>query len=102
MKISELTGEALDRLVAQCLDEPYHGPAWTRYSTDWAQGGPLIEREGINLENLGRDAFASHPRWCAWTSNLTWPHGEVQAFGHTPLIAAMRCYVESKLGGGQS
>jgi len=59
-------------------------------STDWAQGGPIIEREKINIE-FDPDVpqcFASYDR------------GEVVCgySGLTPLIAAMRCYVASKLG----
>jgi hypothetical protein len=54
-------------------------------STDWAQGGPIIEREGIALEKY-RDY---------WVAN---PTRDPTAHGQTPLIAAMRCYVASKLG----
>jgi hypothetical protein len=55
------------------------------YSTDWAQGGPIIEREKMTLEWTGED-------WMAYIR-----HDE-EYFGPTPLIAAMRCYVASKLG----
>ena len=69
----------------------YSGPVSP--STNWAQGGPIIEREKINL-NCGDDTWgvaegvweAAHPR------------GMNVSFGPTPLIAAMRCYVASKLG----
>lgn len=114
IKTSELTGAALDWAVAKITNPDWWADGYmdgdpraaldmddgTTYSpsTDWAQGGPIVEREGLNLEHLGRDAFAIHPRWCAWTSNLTWPNGEVQVYGPSPLIAAMRCYVASKLG----
>jgi len=54
-------------------------------STDWAQGGPIIEREGIALEKY-RDY---------WVAN---PTRDPTMHGSTPLIAAMRCYVASKLG----
>jgi hypothetical protein len=62
-------------------------------STDWAHGGSIIEREGINL-----DHYAKNPQWSAWTPAPERESGEAQAFGSTPLIAAMRCYVASKLG----
>ena len=91
--VSELTGAALDWAVAKCEGVVYHGPAWTKYSTDWAQGGPIIEREGINLDN-----YAKNPKWSAWTPAPDRESGEAQAYGPTPLIAAMRCYVVSKLG----
>lgn len=61
MKTAELTGAALDWAVAKC--EGYQAvftngairpvfrkgeaieDAWPNYSTDWALGGPIIERE---------------------------------------------------------
>jgi len=52
-------------------------------STRWAQGGPIIEREGMTLIRF--------PEWTAVA-------GDVQASGPTPLIAAMRVFVASKLG----
>lgn len=61
-------------------------------STNWAQGGPLIEREGVNLRmHTGTD---KQPIAFVWV-NHTPAHREQ---GPTPLIAAMRCYVASKLG----
>ena len=57
-------------------------------STDWSQGGPIIEREKITL-----DPFDDSPNWCA-----TIPGYMYRVYGHTPLIAAMRCLVASKLG----
>jgi Protein of unknown function (DUF2591) len=93
VKTNELSGAALDWAVAKCEGVIYHGPAWTKYSTDWAQGGPIIEREGINLDN-----YAKNPKWSAWTPAPDRESGEAQAYGPTPLIAAMRCYVASKLG----
>ena len=103
MKTSELTGAALDWAVAKCegfeivgvnqgratfLDSADDGALNEmpiNYSTDWAQGGPIIEREKITLEWTGEDwmAYVFHDR---------------EFFGPTPLIAAMRCYVASKLG----
>ena len=87
IKTIDLTGPALDWAVAKCEGSAYHGPAWTKYSTDWSQGGPIIEREGIELlcESLGFRWVASPQKGPEWR-------------GPTPLIAAMRCYVASKLG----
>lgn len=93
MKTSELTGTALDWAVAKCegvinggdLDIGFVLEGGYTPSTDWAQGGPIIEREGITLEWTGED----------WMGYI-W-HDE-EFFGPTPLIAAMRCYVASKLG----
>ena len=97
MKTSELTGTALDWAVTKIEAErklfTIYPQYITHYSTDWAQGGPIIEREGINL-----DSYAKNPKWSAWTPAPDRESGEAQAYGSTPLIAAMRCYVASKLG----
>ena len=104
VKTSELTGAALDWAVAKCeeslgLDNAerflrdHRIGFTTRYSETWSQGGPIIEREGINLDN-----YAKNPKWSAWTPAPDRESGETQAYGPTPLIAAMRCYVASKLG----
>jgi hypothetical protein len=101
MKTSELTGAALDWVVAKAegfIDDPdswlYHAKSTgiNNYhpSTDWAQGGPIIEREGIDVIKNGG----------AWASlkTATANHPHIRAHGPTPLIAAMRGYVASKLG----
>jgi hypothetical protein len=62
------------------------------WATDWAQGGPIIEREGINLfQRKGIAAKEGRP-WLAYNE------AQLEQHGPTPLIAAMRCYVASKLG----
>jgi Protein of unknown function (DUF2591) len=92
IKTNELTGAALDWAVAKCegflCDYNYSG-ALALYSTDWSQGGPIIERERL----LTRPQPGN-----GWES---WGHGKDDPWfstGPTPLIAAMRCYVASKLG----
>lgn len=107
VKTSELTGAALDWAVAKCegktrairlnkfkqwedheltqvCDDDY--TLWNP-SEDWSQGGPIIERQEIELVPKGMhwDAYADED------SHVPYP-------GPTPLIAAMRCYVASKLG----
>lgn len=88
MKVSELQGAALDWAVARCEGGVGKNDllgAWYAPSTDWAQGGPIIERERLAL-------FIEYPDdWGATDGNRRMP-------GDTPLIAAMRCYVASKLG----
>jgi hypothetical protein len=89
MKTSELEGAALDWAVAQCEYFPVrHGvdDNCPEYSTDWSRGGPIIERERIRLDPRGL--------WCAAHDTHEW----TESTGPTPLIAAMRCYVASKLG----
>jgi hypothetical protein len=108
MKTSELTGAALDWAVAlieypEWKEQGYlevfpHDLSFddgTTFapSTNWAQGGPIIERDGIGL-----DQYADYPRWQAFTPAPEQPSGQAVCNGPTPLIAAMRCYVASKLG----
>lgn len=99
MKTSKLTGAALDWAVAKCeggheaagsfLDGVVPHPDYLRFypSTNWAQGGPIIEREKIEI-------FIRDEQWFAYSS-LSTPE---DFHGDTPLIAAMRCYVASQLG----
>ena len=110
MKTAELTGAALDWAVAKCEggyqidatglpwdadasnpDDEENGCVWFKPSTEWEQGGPIIEREIVSLDKEEADN-----RWAAyaWLPDRTLQ----KATGQTPLIAAMRCYVASKLG----
>ena len=99
MKTSELQGAALDWAVQQCegarkdIDFVWWTDDHYTPSTDWAQGGPIIEREGVNLEYN-----PSRAHWIASTPAPEHRNGAVEVTGPTPLIAAMRCYVASKLG----
>jgi hypothetical protein len=100
MRTSELQGVALDWAVSNAgMEEfgfvvgefyisgeeaPYHP------STNWSQGGPIIEREKIGVDCDDQGVwFASYDL----SAETAWG-----ATGPTPLIAAMRCYVASKLG----
>ncbi len=56
------------------------------FSTDWRFGGPLIERHKISITERGPDGWVADCR-----------AGDVMR-GPTPLIAAMRALVASKLG----
>lgn len=93
IKTSELTGAALDWAVAKCEGTEHlfdsHEAGRLEYSVDWSQGGPIIEREGIGIK-LRIDGEDEH----AWLAD----DGLRMFTGPTPLIAAMRCYVASKLG----
>jgi hypothetical protein len=103
MKTSELQGAALDWAVAKCegvyapsvnIDSDgtkriNYGGMYPEWSTDWAQGGPIIERESIQLW-VGQ-------QWNASMEPNNINPAEFES-GPTLLIAAMRCYVASKLG----
>ena len=110
MKTSALIGPALDWAVSTALhhkpekDFHSHGMTWNgwwetaayidtkpneyrrvpRYSTDWSQGGPIIEREPIDLMKVGST------QWRADCGPAV--------TGPTPLIAAMRAFVTKKFG----
>ena len=106
-KTSELTGVALDWAVAKCegkLDQcgevsRIGSQLWCwedgerrRYfpSGSWAQGGPIIEREGIDITAVQRE-------FRTWGAEM-YAGGYIRQQATTPLIAAMRCFVASKLG----
>ena len=103
MKTSKLIGPALDWAVAKCLglqikfmspgsvhaaDHDYFGSWGWHYfcCTTWSQGGPIIEREKISVVEGMDDEWQAGKRPFKFY------------YGPTPLIAAMRCYVASKLG----
>ena len=115
IKTSEATPIQLDWAVARCngktlhyfvddwfkkdpwlavngeADQPLHSYTPT---TDWGQGGPIIEREFIQL---GGGITNNEPRWFAFRAKDD-RSGAYKGHGPTPLIAAMRCYVASRLG----
>ena len=103
MKTSELQGAGLDWAVAKCegyndyrFDGKYGRISTGQHfcpSTDWAQGGPIIEQEKIDLE-CQRDQLWQATCWDGVNRSTI----KIRS-GETPLIAAMRCYVASKLGG---
>jgi hypothetical protein len=99
IKTSELTGAALDWAVAKCEGTEHlfagHEVGRLRYTTDWAQGGPIIEREGISLACRPKDARGL---WCAVLGPNRFLSPDFEGYGPTPLVAAMRCYVASRLG----
>ena len=69
MKIQtkELIGDPLDWAVHRaycegaCDDEPLTDDE--RYSTDWAQGGPIIEREKIGSLHEARGVWSASTKW---------------------------------------
>lgn len=124
VKTSELRDEALDWAIATCKELPImHDPMGFKTgseagywiwpdgptapmgqkigrnfspSTKWDQGGPIIEREGIEVG----PAPGSRPVGKLWLAEYPCnPESKkFRSHGPTPLIAAMRCYAASKLG----
>lgn len=113
MKTSDLIDHALDWAVSKCvgivwekgdLDAGEYGPGF-KPSTDWAVAGPIIEREKIGVwwathyvDDEGQE-YGNH--WYAeigcTDENADSRYCGVEN-GPTPLIAAMRCFVASRLG----
>lgn len=102
VKVSESSDAVLDWMVAKCEgydmskaiyfnDRPgvygLEKDKMLRYSTDWSQGGPIIQSEKIKSHYAGPLL-----EWECWCGDIGY------GTGSTPLIAAMRCYVTSKLG----
>jgi len=123
MKTSELIGPALDWAVAKCEELDFEidaqlqnyphimqadknvwgerccilrqecGGVRFQPSIDWAQAGPIIERERIEL-----NVSMTSGKWVARKHQPTLMHDNFRTEGKTYLIAAMRCYVSSKMG----
>ncbi len=103
IKTSEATLIQLNWLAAKCegivweqgdLDAGEYGPGFAP-ATDWEQGGPIIEREKIAVRFEPECHWLFAPPEATWLANY---NGVGEWHGPTPLIAAMRCYVASKLG----
>ena len=121
IKTRDLTGPALDWAVAKAADYLSRlGDHWMvtlpgvhvrmnfvpgprcvfTPSTRWAQGGPIIEREFISVSpgEWDIDAIPVVQSMCAWSLQAEIHGDKPFYYGPTALIAAMRCYVASKLG----
>lgn len=105
IKVSEASNVQLDWLVAKCenlqplrhhtlakgshiVPHPYYEDYDFGFTptTDWAQMGPIIEREGI----CTRGIVGGYHAW--------YPQCPPKSFAPRLLVAAARCYVISKLG----
>lgn len=106
IKTSELIGPALDWAVVFAInlqfpetvaqDDSGRFYDWSP-STVWSQGGPILEREGITTRRVHDGTWRAD-----FSEAVLKPDGSAYAYfqkkGPNPLIAAMRCYVASKLG----
>jgi Protein of unknown function (DUF2591) len=127
VKTSQLVRDALNFAVATCEgytdfhripDRPKHEPQFAMmpphraygaiemweidYSSDWEKGGSIIERE---IDALRKRSKAEESSLAKPSTNFKFKaeiSGDIDGyfcgFGPTPLIAAMRCYVASKMG----
>lgn len=125
MKTSELTGAALDWAVALSLGWKWKAEGkkillarpdprsaklqvnatsmkvirlnYFKPTASWSIAGPIIEREKIGFWFTDEvvDYGGNVMRDPGWYAESLYGYSEV---GPTPLVAAMRCYVASKLG----
>ena len=108
MKVNELQGAALDWAVAQAEGNvrlQYDNQegliinnviGWFHYrpSVAWEQGGPIIEREWLDITPWPNES-REDMRWHCQQYDTA---NDFAQYGPTPLIAAMRCFVASKMG----
>lgn len=112
VQTSELIGPALDWAIAKIEGVKLSQSNWSyqlrisggvttphggKYSpsTNWSQGGPLIERYQIWLTG----PFRHRQQWKASNGLASdWDYSKSEFEGPTPLIAAMRCFAAYKLG----
>lgn len=113
VKAAKLIGPALNWAVAKCEGKNitlmrnddgslFPQPVWADgiqqldYDSSWNLSGPIIEREELKIFKNGAGA-----NWAAGRER-PWPDATglrcQYKHGPTLLIAAMRCYVASKLG----
>ena len=97
IKVSASTPIQLNWLVAKCAKKlPISHQASSRHwwspSTNWNHGGPIIERECITIEYMDRNYWRAR----LWNKEIR--NYSLYQYSSTPLIAAMRCFVASKLG----
>jgi hypothetical protein len=124
VKTSELSGAALDWAVEVAIAAQFNegrklkvvrdlrsanGPCWIEVenspgsgifhrsmrSTDWSQGGPIIDSEDITWSMHMAPEHGDQTRYCAFSYRAG--SSKAQA-GPTKLTAAMRCFVANHLG----
>ena len=105
IKTSELTGAALNWAVAMCEGKTegkdfawyYDRQNTFNYSTDWAVGGPIMEREGIDcVFHPGISDMPGGATTNKWTAMHVDYNNEYES--SSLLEAVMRRYVAMKLG----
>ena len=106
VKTNRLTGENLDQAVSfavEILGKPFPITPLRvqKFSTDWALGGPIIEKEKICIEHMRGAGDAGMD---VWEATMTFPDKKFGGLafseeqGSTALEAAMRAFAVSRLG----
>lgn len=62
-------------------------------ATDWSHGGPIIERE-----NITTGPWTTSPAMAHYGTHDTVTSSNPRMVGNSLLVAAMRCYMASKIG----
>lgn len=116
MKVSDLTGAELDYWIGkvehihvwivdkptpkskkkECRKDLTYQNGWTTYSpsTNWSQGGPIIEKYEIQLNFWNKN----NEKWEAIIYKDDTDPSEYFGYGDTILTAAMRAIVTSVYG----
>ena len=115
IKVTEATERQLDWLVAKCeglpvalhntgaiylIDTPWADKSRVKWLAEfgptrhWAQGGPIKERQRIGTNWVVSNYL--NIEGC-WSAHIPQSNGKL-LYAQTELVAAMRCYVASKLG----
>lgn len=92
-KVSELDGTLLDVAVAKA--EGYAGsnrPPNFSPSTNWGDGGPIMEREGVAPFSYQVDGVRF------WAANMEGAYPAATHGTKSMLVAGMRAYLASKFG----
>lgn len=100
MSVADLSGTALDFWVARAVDaDPVWRAGWLvdgmpfSPSTNWAQGGPLIDQFQIGVDRVYRSNTCG-----AWIKGCHYESDDPDDIGETMLIAACRAIVRSVYG----
>lgn len=114
LETKDLDGDVLNWVVAQAEGyrpvytdgsltpvfrkrEPVIALSTLHYTDDWEQAGAIIKRERIGVQPFGTDGWCAQHYWNeSYQSHAHTPVISIE--GPTPLVAALRCYVVSKLG----
>lgn len=91
MNTLELSGAALDWAVGKCEGIQHKLHDMTPFSSDWKYAGPILDRECIEVSCIHKTGYTPN----TWMARHPMRH---YTTGPNAMVAAMRCYVASKLG----
>jgi len=108
IKVSEATNLQLDWMVAKCegwVDKLGSVEVQVmmacddfNYSTNWSQGGPILEENKISVTYMRAGGYMDSFRGDFKHGGPKWWDDTTTQYGATYLLAGMRCYVASIFG----